>query len=232
VLDVVFPRWCVGCGGAVASGPLQHICLECQKKMVLARAPHCATCGWPFPGEVAGTRRCPNCVELAPEFHAGRTGMLLTGPGRKFVLEMKYHEGWHLRGDLRALAQSMEPLKNFVRGAVLVPVPLHPKRRRWRGFNQAEWVAEALVATGGAAGIEDLLVRVRDTPTQTRLDRKAREINMKDAFALRPEAVVKFEQRYILVDDVFTTGATLNECAKVLRRAGAGFLDAATLAHG
>ncbi|HTB62477.1 MAG TPA: hypothetical protein VK737_02715 [Opitutales bacterium] len=158
--------------------------------------------------------------------------MLLTGGAREFVVEMKYRGGWHLRGDLRALVHQMEPLKKFVRGAVLVPVPLHPRRMRWRGFNQARWVAEAMAAEGEAAGIEDLIVRVRNTPTQTRLNRKAREKNMKDAFALSPRAVVKFDQRYILVDDVFTTGATLNECAKVLRRGGAGFLDAATLAHG
>jgi ComF family protein len=126
----------------------------------------------------------------------------------------------------------MEPLKNFVRGAVLVPVPLHPRRRRWRGFNQARWVAEALVAEGGAAAIEELLARVRDTPTQTRLNREARELNMKNAFALRPNAVVKSAPRYILIDDVFTTGATLNACAKVLRQAGAEHLDAASLGHG
>jgi ComF family protein len=126
----------------------------------------------------------------------------------------------------------MEPLKNFVRGAILVPVPLHPRRRRVRGFNQARWLAEALLAEGGAAGIEELLARVRDTPTQTRLNRAARELNMKNAFALQPGAVVKSTSRYILVDDVFTTGATLNACAMVLRQACAEQLDAASLGHG
>jgi len=232
VLDVVFPRWCVGCGGAVPAGPLQNMCEMCLGKIVFSRAPHCATCGWPFPGEVEGFRRCPNCVDLEPEFGEGRTGMLSKDAARAFVHELKYHAGWHLRGDLRALARRMTPLKNFVGGAVLVPVPLHPRRRRWRGFNQARWVAEALVAECGAAGIEELLARVRDTPTQTKFNREDREKNMKNAFALQPGAVVKSSQRYILVDDVFTTGATLNACAKVLRHAGAKQLDVATLMHG
>jgi len=126
----------------------------------------------------------------------------------------------------------MDPLRKFVRGAVLVPVPLHPRRFRWRGFNQARWVADALVAEGNAAGVEELLVRVRDTPQQTRLNRVAREENMKGAFALRSGVTMNLATRYIVVDDVFTTGATLNACAKVLRHAGAENLDVASLGHG
>ncbi len=232
VLDVVFPRWCVGCGGVVEAAICQHVCESCLNQMHFSRAPHCSTCGWPFPGEVSGPRRCPNCVDLDPEFDEGRTGMLLRGPARAFVHELKYHAGWHLRGDLGVLAQRMAPLREFVRSAVLVPVPLHPRRFRWRGFNQARWVADALVTVGGATGVEDLLVRVRDTPQQTRLDRAAREQNMKNAFALRPGATVNMTSRYIVVDDVFTTGATLNACAKVLREAGAEDLNVASLGHG
>jgi ComF family protein len=171
-------------------------------------------------------------VDLDPEFDEGRTGMLLRGAARAFVHELKYHAGWHLRGDLRVLAQRMAPLREFVHGAVLVPVPLHPRRLRWRGFNQARWVADALAAGGGAAGVDELLIRVRDTPQQTRLDRTAREKNMKNAFALRADAVPNQNIRYIIIDDVFTTGATLNACAKILRQTGVQDLDVASLGHG
>jgi len=232
LLDVVFPRWCVECGSAVEAGSFQHVCGSCGDEITFSRAPHCETCGWPFPGEVIGARQCPSCVDLEPEFDAGRTGMLLHGAARTFVHEMKYRGGWHLRGDLRMLVQRMAGLRAFVHGAILVPVPLHPRRFRWRGFNQARWVADALAADGGAAGVEELLTRVKDTPTQTRLNREAREKNMRDAFELRAGAVASPECRYVLVDDVFTTGATLNECARVLRRAGVTQLGVASLGHG
>jgi len=232
LLDVVFPRWCVECHGVVEAGSLQHVCEACLKQISFSRVPHCATCGWPFPGDVQGARRCPNCVDLDPAFQEGRTGMLMRGAARTFVHELKYHVGWHLRGDLRVLVRQAQTLAEFVRGATLVPVPLHPRRRRWRGFNQARWVAEALAAEGAAAGIEELLNRVRDTPTQTRFNREGREKNMKNAFALRPGVVLVSSRRYVLVDDVFTTGATLNACARVLRQAGAEEVDVASLGHG
>jgi predicted amidophosphoribosyltransferase len=182
--------------------------------------------------------------------------MLVRGVARLFVHELKYHQGLHLRGDVRALARRAPWLVEFVRGAVLVPVPLHPRRRWWRGFNQARVVAEALAAeavengkikmeegelkiqnsklkmTGDGTRVVEFLARVRNTPTQTRLDRAQREKNVKGAFAVVAGATVSPEARYVLVDDVFTTGATLNACAETLRKAGAKKVDVATLGHG
>jgi competence protein ComFC len=232
LLDVIFPRWCVNCTGVVPPGALQHVCSTCLDEFNFVKLPHCTTCGWPFHGEVEGTRRCPNCADLEPNFDEGRTGVVLRGPAREFILSLKYRRGWHLRGDLRELVRRMPRLAEFARGAVLVPVPLHPRRRRWRGFNQAQWVAEALAASTTGATVADLLARVRNTPQQTRLNRAARELNMRNAFALRPRAKVSPDTRYIIVDDVFTTGATLNACAATLRHAGATRLDIATFGHG
>ncbi|MGA2052971.1 MAG: ComF family protein [Opitutales bacterium] len=252
-LDVAFPRWCVACGELVETGPLEHVCGKCLEDVVLAPPPHCATCGWPFHGAVEGARRCPHCIELEPRFGEGRTGMLVRGAARVVIHELKYRQGLHLRGDLRGLARRAPWLLEFVRGAVLVPVPLHVKRLRERGFNQALLVAEALAVeaeviqdgkwkmenekeesarVGMATRVAELLARVRDTATQTRLDREARERNVKGAFAIAPGAVVSGTVRYVLVDDVFTTGATLNACTLALRQAGARKVDVATLGHG
>ena len=271
-LEVVFPRWCVACGEAVETGPLEHVCAGCLKEVAFAKPPHCATCGWPFYGAVEGARRCPHCIELEPEFREGRTAMLVKGVGRVVVHELKYHRGLHLRGDLRGLIRQAPWLGEFARGAVLVPVPLHAKRLRERGFNQALLVAEALAAEAGEMGkgtegnkgnegnegggedgkgkgkigkagekkeqgagrtrVVELLARVRDTQTQTELDRGDREKNVKGAFAVVAGAEVSAEARYVLVDDVFTTGATLNACAETLRKAGAKKVDVATLGHG
>ena len=120
-----------------------------------------------------------------------------------------------------------------VRDAVLVPVPLHPRKQRERGYNQSRLLADALAAAaGGAVRVEDLLVREVDTVTQTSFDRRSRRENLKNAFALAEGAPLNPAQHYVLVDDVFTTGSTLNGCARVLRRAGCLSLDIVTFGHG
>ena len=121
----------------------------------------------------------------------------------------------------------------LARGAVLVPVPLHPRKARERGFNQSALLAAALAqAAGAGARVGELLRRAADTATQTAFDRKTRQANLKNAFALARGAALIAGQKYVLVDDVFTTGSTLNGCARTLRRAGALNLDVVTFAHG
>jgi ComF family protein len=116
---------------------------------------------------------------------------------------------------------------------VIVPVPLHPRKYRERTFNQSELIAEALVrVAGGATCMRRLLRRTADTVSQTHHDRRTRQSNLKNAFALASGATINPGQHYLLVDDVFTTGSTLNSCAQALRRAGALNLDVATFGHG
>jgi len=116
---------------------------------------------------------------------------------------------------------------------VLVPVPLHPRKLHERHYNQSRLLAEcAVAAVGGGARVEELLCRVVDTASQTHFDRAARQENLKNAFALAKGATINPAQRYVLVDDVFTTGSTLNACATVLRRGGALNLDVVTFGHG
>jgi ComF family protein len=121
----------------------------------------------------------------------------------------------------------------LARGAVVVPVPLHPRKERERGYNQTALLAEILVrVAGGGARVEPLLRRVVDTATQTAFDRRSRMANLKNAFALARGASLNPDQHYLLVDDVFTTGSTLNSCALALRRAGGLNLDVVTFGHG
>ena len=121
----------------------------------------------------------------------------------------------------------------YISDATLVPVPLHPTKLRERGFNQSEQIAKMLVrCTGGNASIENLLVRKYYTKSQTCMNRTKRSQNVKNAFALVPDTVLDSKKSYILVDDVFTTGSTLNACAQVLRKAGATCLKVATIGHG
>ncbi len=234
LLEVFFPVSCVSCGGEVEDDSgLEHFCRSCGRELYLARPPACTTCGFPFFGVLAGPRECPHCAELTPAFEQGKTLFLAKGPGRALIHELKYHSGSYLFRDVGQMLERAPEYVGFLRGAHLVPVPLHPVKLRERGYNQSERIARALAArVGGDCRVDCLLERVRFTRTQTRLNRAERDKNVKNAFALAPAAVVIPDQTYILIDDVFTTGSTLNACAAVLRRAGARHLQVATLGHG
>ncbi len=231
--DVFFPPVCVHCRGLVEAGPFRHLCPRCARLLAFVRPPCCPTCGHPFAGAVAEQGICPHCAPLTPAFGSGRVAVLFRGPARALLLELKYHRGRHVLGDLEEIFRRSPPLLAHVRGAVLVPVPLHPRKHRERGYNQSALLAASLSrAAGGRVRVEPLLRRTRDTPTQTVFDRPARAENLRHAFALAPRARPDPDQRYVIVDDVFTTGATLNGCARVLRRSGCRNLDVAAFGHG
>ena len=233
LVDAVFPPGCVHCGGLVEGGRLRHICEKCAPLITRVAAPHCTTCGHPFYGVLEGERVCPHCQGLGPAFREGRTAVLFKGPARALVIELKYHKGLHVLADLGEIFRRVPWLLEHLRGATLVPVPLHPRKERKRGYNQAALLAEVLArAAGGATRVEPVLRRVSYAVSQTHFNRKARQENLKNAFALARGAVLNPEVRYLLVDDVFTTGSTLNACARVLRRAGCLNLDVVTFGHG
>ena len=239
--EAVFPPSCVHCRGMVetprcgagAVDGFRHLCPRCVAQLEFVRPPHCTTCGHPFYGVVDGPRRCEKCEGLDPAFGEGRTAVIFKGPARSLVLELKYHRGLHVLADFGEVFRRSPHVLDLVRGATLVPVPLHPRKARERGYNQAALLAESLASAAGAGTrVEPFLRRVVDTPTQTAFDRRTRMGNLKNAFALAPRAALMPDQHLILVDDVFTTGSTLNSCARTLRRAGALNVDVVTFGHG
>ena len=235
--DVVFPPGCVHCRGLVATEArdatgFRHLCARCVAQLDFVKPPHCSTCGHPFYGLAEGEQMCQHCEGLDPAFRAGRTAVLFRGPARSLVIELKYHRGLHVLADMEEIFRRAPHVLELARGAVLVPLPLHPRKERERGFNQAALLATALArAAGGDTRIEPLLRRVTDTATQTAFDRRTRMANLKNAFALARGATINPDLNYILVDDVFTTGSTLNSCARTLRRAGGLNLDVITFGH-
>jgi ComF family protein len=235
-LDVVFPRTCVSCRGVVEEGTghvLRHVCAGCAQQLHVVGPPHCTTCGHPYYGQMAENRLCEHCEALVPNFGEGKTAILLKGPGRALIHALKYHQGLHVLDDITALMRRAPAYADFVRDKILVPVPLHPRKLRERGYNQSRLLAEcAAQAADGAARVDELLVRVVDTVSQTQFDRATRQQNLKNAFALASGAVITPGHHYLLIDDVFTTGSTLNACAAVLRNAGALNLDVITFGHG
>ena len=152
---------------------------------------------------------------------------------RALVLEIKYHRGRPVLDDMAEIFRRIPRWGAAVRGATLVPVPLHPRKARARGYNQAELLAEAIAqVAGGGTKVALLLGRRTDTESQTAFDRRTRMANLKNAFALAKGATLNPAHHYILVDDVFTTGSTLNNCACVLQRAGVLTIDVITFCHG
>jgi ComF family protein len=233
--NVVFPPSCVHCRAIVEteSHAFRHLCVRCAAQLDYVQPPHCVTCGHPFYGVVEGERACPHCAGLEPAFREGRTAVLFKGPARALVIELKYHRGLHVLEDMTEVLRRTPHIMTHVRGATLVPVPLHPRKARERGFNQAELLAESLArAAGGETRVELLLRRVVDTQTQTAFDRRTRMANLKNAFALASGASLNPALHFILVDDVFTTGSTLNACARSLRRSGGVNIDVVTFGHG
>ncbi len=236
---IVFPPRCVHCHGLVepdsvrGDSGFRHLCPRCVRTIAWVRPPHCLTCGHPFHGVLAGERSCVKCDGLDPAYRTGRTAVLFRGPTRSLVIELKYHRGLYVLADLTEIFRRATHVLDAVRDASIVPVPLHPRKARERGYNQARLLAEALArAAGGSTRIEPLLRRVVDTPTQTFFDRRKRMANLKNAFALARGASLNPARHYILLDDVFTTGSTLNSCARALRGAGALNLDVVTFGHG
>ena len=234
VADIVFPRVCVSCRGPVADDTgFRHLCSECRAALARIRPPACRVCGHPFWGVVEGDRTCGHCDRLVPCFGSGAAAVLLRGSARALVIELKYHGGRQVLEDMAKLVQETPHLVDHVKDAVLVPVPLHPRKQRERGYNQSHLIAIILArSAGGVTRVQPLLRRVVDTVTQTAFDRKRRQANLKNAFALASGATIVFGARYVLVDDVFTTGSTLNSCAGVLREAGVVNLDVVTFGHG
>ncbi|MFP6899710.1 MAG: ComF family protein [Opitutales bacterium] len=232
-LDLVCPRSCLGCADLLEDEePCRYLCSACMERIQWVEFPYCKKCGHPFFGELLAGRDCPNCIALNPTFEEGRVAFLLSGIGQSLVHGFKYRGITGFFGDLPYLLEKAQGYLDFLRGAVLVPVPLHERRRRARGYNQSALIAKTLANFVDGATYAPLLMRTRFTPTQTDLPRDQRLRNVKNAFAPKPKAVIEDRQRYVLIDDVITTGATLEACSRALRKAGAGRVDVAALGHG
>jgi len=232
LLDVVLPTKCASCGGLVEGSDYPHVCRPCSGRVHLIEGSRCSTCGYPVFGENESVAHCQHCEGLNPKFAEGRSIGLFSGPVRSLVYALKYEHGlWALR-DIRVMAKRSEGLFRYLYDSVLLPVPLHPRKKRERGYNQSALIAEEL---GDEFGLEvdySLLKRVLDTTSQTQFNRSERRRNLRNAFSIASKSAIGSDLRYILIDDVFTTGSTLNACAAVLRKAGVGQVDALTVGHG
>lgn len=209
-----------------------YLCDECAGTVRVIEPPFCLRCSQPFEGAITQEFTCSNCAGREVHFESAVAPCLSRGVVRDFIHGFKYEGRLHLRRPLADwLAKALDDPRIASRPFhALVPVPLHHVRHREREFNQAAELARLLSARCGVP-VRNILRRIRYTSTQTKLDRAERMENLRGAFRVRQTACVK-DTHLVLVDDVFTTGSTVEECSRVLLHAGAASVRVITVARG
>lgn len=231
-LAFFYPETCQLCRTEPATTKDGFVCSDCRSQVQFIKPPFCERCGLPYSGDFGAPFECANCREMELHFHSARSAVIAHNAVREVMHRYKYQRAlWFEPFLARLLLREALPVLREQLWDFIVPVPLHPVKRREREFNQAERLATCLGDTAGLPVNPRLLRRVKPTATQTRLTRQQRTANMRGAFAVRPGVRLNGE-RVILVDDVFTTGATTSACAQVLRAAGAGDVCVWTVARG
>jgi competence protein ComFC len=231
-LGLLYPEVCQLCGQARAGPSDGYVCRACQGEAVFIKPPFCGVCGRPLAGAITHYFQCGKCREIDLEFQWARSSVLSGGKVREAIHRYKYNrQMWFENFLARLLLHEALPVVRAGDWDLIVPVPLHPVKEREREFNQAERLGRRLGMAASIPVAARLLKRIKATRSQTRLSRADRVENVRGAFVLRQPISLE-RQRCLVVDDVFTTGATTSECARVLRQAGAGAVAVWTVARG
>lgn len=228
-LGLLLPRRCLACGATVESDGA--LCVECWAQIRFLGSPCCACCGFPFEYDQGSDALCGGCAGRRPVYDRARAVFAYDDASRGPVLAFKHAD--RIDAAPAFVRMMVQAAGELLEGAPLIaPVPLHRSRLMMRRYNQSAVLANALAAHSGLTVVPDLLVRRRRTPTQGHLGAAARRRNVQGAFAVRATRKEALRgRRILLIDDVMTTGATVEACARPLLRAGADAVDVLTLAR-
>ena len=219
ILNLLFPVTCVHCHAQVPERRWGGACPECWSSLIPLEPPFCVKCGEPAPA-IEGL--CGLCIKGEHIFDFARSALLFTRTLREIIHHLKYSDRVSLAKPLGDILKQCLDREAFT-GNLVIPVPLHRSRERERGFNQAELIAAQL----GLPVATRILKRRKNTPSQTGLSRNERKRNLASAF----EVMSEVKGRIIVVDDVYTTGSTMNEIARTLKRSGAEHVEVLTVAR-
>lgn len=226
--DLLFPPHCLGCKRRLDSSRPPLFCSGCTDDLAFIRSPRCLCCGIPF---VSGADHlCGTCLTGHQAFDLARALLYYRPPASDLILSLKFSGNLAGIASLQTLITQANLLDAFVEPGIILPVPLHARRLRERGFNQALVIAKGCLPNWKEKIETGLLLRHRPTTPQSFLSGKERRSNLKNVFSLAdPNRIAGM--RILLVDDVYTTGSTVNECSRVLRKAGAERIEVFTLAR-
>jgi len=229
LLDSVLPPLCLGCNEIVAEPGA--LCTTCWPGFSFIAAPHCGLCGVPFADDLGEGARCGACLRRAPRFRRARAALVYDDKTRSLVLPFKHGDRTDMaRACGRWMARAGSEL--LADAELIAPVPLHWRRLFARRYNQALLLARSVSRLGNAPLAPDLLRRARWTGSQAGLKVQERRTNVRRAFELHPRWTTTVRDKTVLlVDDVLTTGATVEACTQVLQGAGARHVDVLTLAR-
>lgn len=229
VLDLLLPPRCYGCGEEVQrQGTL---CASCWSGLHFISSPRCRLCGYPFDYALPDSSLCGACLAHPPGYDKAVSALVYDDASRKLILSFKHGDRTETAPSLAQLmAQAGQDCLS--RADLIIPVPLHRGRLFSRRYNQSALLARSLSSISGVPWAPDLLERGKRTPTQGGLNRMQRAQNVHNAFRIRQEKAAALAGRHILlVDDVLTTGATVEACAVCLRKAGVASVLILTLAR-
>jgi ComF family protein len=238
LMDLIYPPRCGVCHAFLREDAVHHegeeldLCRSCFDSFVEVPSPLCPFCGKPFGSVGLEDHACAECLSKKPFFDIARAPYIYEGPLMTAIHELKYAKKTYLVRSLGPLLASYAAgwLGNPADKILVMPVPLHPRRLRERGFNQSLLLARHAASTLNADLDYLSLRRTRFTQPQTRLTSDERKKNVRRAFGVVESRGLK-GRTVLLVDDVATTGSTLNECARVLKKAGVKYVCCLVLAR-
>jgi len=229
---LLFPPICHLCKEFIFDAGEVKLCNDCLAKAPPLISPICSCCGHPFSGAAKADHLCGSCITVPPPFSVARAALLYESSTKEMIHQFKYGKRVMLRKPLGLLAAAhLNAFAIKFKADLILPVPLHMRRLRERGFNQAILLGEIFSRSWGVALSRNNLKRIRWTEPQVNLGAAERAANVKGAFAIASENAIT-GKRIILVDDVYTTGSTAKECSRVLMKAGAAEVAVLTVARG
>ena len=228
---IFFPSYCRLCSDLLETPSERQVCSSCWKSVKPTRTPFCLSCGRFFEGDI-DPHFCASCLEEKTPYSRHRSCARYMGKLKEIILLCKFHNLPILAKGLAEFALDALAHEDALWWELdaVVPVPLHPKRERERGYNHAQIIAKYIARSKGIQLLDKHLVKVKNVPPQMSLSMEDRRRSVKEAFAVKKGEEVRHKV-VLLVDDVFTTGSTVRECSRLLCDAGAQEVRALTIAQ-